>query len=155
MRWHTPPLSSGVVSLVAGLVIALDSAEKAFLRRSLDEPVWLAPGFQVRVTSGHDATAGLLSCASATVAATAAALLVVSQLSAGRNPRPAAIGLVVGGLLSNVVDWLGDGRVTEFIQPPGWPAFNYGDAGVAAGVVWLSWAALTTRRPQLSTAKRR
>ena len=155
VRAHADRPSSTVVALVAGLVIAIDTAEKAFLVRPRGEALWLAPGLYVRVTSEPGAAVGLLSCGTATVAAAAAAVVIVSQLAVGRTQwRPAALGLVVGGLLSNVIDSLGDGRVTEFIQPPAWSAFNYGDVALTVGAVWLSCAALRCRRRRYQPTRR-
>ena len=143
-----------MTAVVAGIVIAVDTAEKAFLRQSFDGTDWLAPGLNVGVRSDHDATVGVLSCTSATVAATAAVVLIVLHLTVGREGQPVAMGFVIGGLIDNVVDALGDGRVTEYLQPSSGPAFNYGDVAVALGVGWLSWSAARSLRPWLKPAQR-
>ena len=151
-RTHPTSFNIGTAA-IAAFVIAIDSAEKAYLRRSFDGNDWLAPGLNVGIKSNHDATVGVLSCTSATVAATAAVVLIALHLTFGRADQPAAMGFVIGGLMTNVVDALGDGRVSEYIQPSGWPAFNYGDVAVALGVGWLSWSALRSLRLRLKPAR--
>ena len=43
----------------------------------------------------------------------------------GRSALP--VGLLAGGAIGNLIDRVRDGRVTDFIDPPGWPAFNVAD----------------------------
>lgn len=49
-----------------------------------------------------------------------------------------ALGLVVGGALGNIVDRLNHGAVTDFLDfhlaGYHWPAFNFADVGIVAGV---------------------
>ncbi len=48
-------------------------------------------------------------------------------------------GLLIGGALSNILDRLRDGSVTDFIKLPlGWPPFNLADASITIGVVMLA-----------------
>ncbi len=48
-------------------------------------------------------------------------------------------GLLLGGALSNILDRLRDGSVTDFIKLPlGWPPFNVADAAITVGVVILA-----------------
>ena len=46
-------------------------------------------------------------------------------------------GLLLGGALGNIIDRLRDGAVTDFIKVPIWPAFNFADVAITAGVVAL------------------
>ena len=52
-----------------------------------------------------------------------------------------ALGLVIGGALSNVIDRLYWGKVADFfdfhVAGYSWPAFNVSDSGVVIGVVLL------------------
>ena len=50
-----------------------------------------------------------------------------------------ATGLLLGGALGNLLDRARDGAVTDFIDPPLWPAFNVADTCVVVGVLILLW----------------
>jgi signal peptidase II len=50
---------------------------------------------------------------------------------------PVALGLLVGGSVSNLVDRVRQGFVTDFIHVPHWPAFNLADVFVVTGVAAL------------------
>ena len=55
-----------------------------------------------------------------------------------RHPvLPVALGLLVGGALSNLIDRVRLGHVTDFLDPPYWPAFNLADTFICAGVAIL------------------
>ncbi len=48
-------------------------------------------------------------------------------------------GLLLGGALSNILDRVRDGSVTDFIKLPlGWPPFNLADASITVGVIILA-----------------
>jgi signal peptidase II len=55
----------------------------------------------------------------------------------------AGVGLLVGGALGNLIDRIRIDAVTDFIDPPLWPAFNVADVAITAGVVVLALAALS------------
>lgn len=58
--------------------------------------------------------------------------------SGARNPYlPVALGLLVGGSLSNLADRIRQGYVTDFIAPLHWPTFNLGDTFITIGVIAL------------------
>ena len=55
--------------------------------------------------------------------------------SARRHPLlPVAVGLVLGGSISNLVDRLRLGHVTDFLDFDYWPAFNLADTFIVVGV---------------------
>ena len=56
------------------------------------------------------------------------------------------VGLLAGGAIGNLVDRIRDGAVTDFIDPPLWPAFNLADVAITAGVVVIALTALRDRR---------
>jgi signal peptidase II len=71
--------------------------------------------------------------------------------SGARHPvLPAGLGLVIGGSLSNLVDRVRLGYVTDFIDFGWWPAFNLADSFIVIGVAMLVIAALVDRRPERS-----
>jgi signal peptidase II len=56
-------------------------------------------------------------------------------------------GLLLGGALSNILDRVRDGSVTDFIKLPlGWPPFNLADAAITVGVVILALVVETGAR---------
>lgn len=58
--------------------------------------------------------------------------------SGRRHPLlPVALGLLLGGSLSNLVDRIRLGYVTDFIDFDYWPAFNLADTFIVAGVALL------------------
>jgi signal peptidase II len=58
--------------------------------------------------------------------------------SGARHPvLPAALGLLVGGSLSNLVDRIRLHHVTDFIDLGWWPAFNLADSFIVIGVAIL------------------
>ena len=64
-----------------------------------------------------------------------AALVVFFARSARRHPLlPVAVGFVLGGSVSNLVDRLRLGHVTDFLDLDYWPAFNLADTFIVVGV---------------------
>ena len=62
---------------------------------------------------------------------------------------PAALGLVIGGSLANLVDRVRLGHVTDFLDLRYWPAFNLADIFIVVGVAVLFTALLRSdRRPR-------
>ena len=59
---------------------------------------------------------------------------------------PAALGLLIGGSLSNLVDRIRLGHVTDFIDLRWWPAFNLADSFIVVGVVILLVAMIVADR---------
>ena len=50
------------------------------------------------------------------------------------NVQSVGFGLIIGGAIANIVDRLGDGLVTDFIQVGFWPVFNVADSCITVGV---------------------
>ena len=50
------------------------------------------------------------------------------------TPYALAFGLILGGGLANVIDRLGDGLVTDFLQVGNFPIFNVADSCITVGV---------------------
>ena len=68
------------------------------------------------------------------------ALGVVTYLFAQDPGRPGmwvASGLLAGGAVGNLIDRVGAGHVTDFIELPPWPPFNVADVCITFGVVLL------------------
>ena len=134
---------------VAALVVALDQASKGILRGALEngEHRDLILGFELSHVTNSGIAFGALegSAEGLVLAVTAAALaLIVGWFIAAGDRRGMwlGVGLVVGGALGNLIDRVRIDGVTDFIDPPYWPAFNVADVAITAGVVVLALAAL-------------
>ena len=62
---------------------------------------------------------------------------------AGERLLPAALSLILGGALGNVIDRLRFGAVVDFLDfhvaGYHWPAFNVADSAITVGVVLMLW----------------
>jgi signal peptidase II len=74
-------------------------------------------------------------------------MLVYFARSGTRHPvLPVALGLVIGGSVSNLFDRVRLGYVTDFLDFRWWPAFNLADSFIVIGVVILLGALLSAER---------
>lgn len=74
-------------------------------------------------------------------------MLAFFARSGARHPViPAALGLLLGGSVSNLVDRVRLGYVTDFIDFGWWPAFNLADSFIVCGVILLIVAAFVSDR---------
>jgi signal peptidase II len=129
---------------VAGVVVAIDQVSKAAIVSGLapGERVDLALGFDLERVANSGVAFGLLENAAdgIVLAVTLAALALVLGWFATNPARPGlwlGVGMLSGGALGNLADRIRDGAVTDFIDPPLWPAFNLADIAITAGVVIL------------------
>jgi signal peptidase II len=78
-------------------------------------------------------------------------MLVFFARSGSRHPvLPVALGLVIGGSVSNLIDRVRLGRVTDFRDLKFWPAFNLADSFIVVGVAILLLALVAADRPARS-----
>jgi signal peptidase II len=69
--------------------------------------------------------------------------------SGSRHPvLPAALGLLIGGSVSNLTDRLRLGHVTDFLDFSWWPAFNLADTFICVGVAILLVTLVLADRPR-------
>jgi signal peptidase II len=136
------------VLFVAGIVVMLDQATKAIVSDSLapGERVSLVLGIDLAHVTNRGIAFGLFGDGGdAVLVVTAAALAVVLAWFARDPGRPGlwlAVGLLVGGALGNLADRVREDAVTDFIDPPLWPAFNVADIAITAGALVLVLSAL-------------
>ena len=134
--------------IVAGIVVAADQAAKWAVVTSLapGERISLALGFHLDVVANRGVAFGFLGDGGAVVVAITAAALVLVLLWFARDPaRPGmwlAVGLLAGGALGNLADRARVGAVTDFVDPPLWPAFNLADVAITVGAATLVLIAL-------------
>jgi signal peptidase II len=138
---------------VAGAAIAADQATKAIVSSSLalGESVDVIGPLSIHHVQNSGIAFGLFPTAtSGVIVLTAIAvtwMLVFFARSGGRHPiLPVALGLLLGGSLSNLIDRVRLGHVTDFLDFRFWPAFNLADAFIVAGVAVLIGALLLADR---------
>ena len=131
-------LGLGLVALAAA---AGDQLTKAIVssRLGLGEAVDVVGPFTIHHVRNTGIAFGLFSDATSIVIALTAiaitALVVFFARSARRHPLlPVAVGFVLGGSISNLVDRLRLGHVTDFLDLDYWPAFNLADTFIVVGV---------------------
>ena len=126
-------------------VVVLDQAAKALVEARM------APGEHVEVLgSAVGLTLSYNSGVAFGLASGGGWLLVAFSLLTlafvgalfARNPtRPGmwvAVGLLAGGALGNLIDRIGSGEVTDYIDVLAWPAFNLADAAITVGIAVLA-----------------
>lgn len=75
-------------------------------------------------------------------------MLAYFARSGARHPvLPVGLGLVIAGSLSNLVDRIRLGHVTDFLDIGAWPAFNLADTFIVVGVAVLVAMLVAADRP--------
>ena len=135
--WHQW-LSLAAVAL-AGL--GADQLTKAIVTTRLDlgDQVHVAGPFSIHHVTNSGIAFGLFASATPIVilltALAVAWMLYFFARSGSRHPvLPVALGLVIGGSLSNLLDRVRLGYVTDFLDLRYWPAFNLADSFIVIGV---------------------
>jgi signal peptidase II len=138
---------------VAGAAVAADQVTKAIVSSSLSlgEAVDVVGPLSIHHVQNSGIAFGLFATATAgVIVLTAVAvtwMLVFFARSGGRHPiLPVALGLLLGGSISNLVDRVRLGHVTDFLDLSYWPAFNLADSFIVAGVGVLIGALLLADR---------
>ena len=119
--------------------------------------------FWIRHVQNSGIAFGLFSSATAIVIVLTTVavgwMLIFFARSGARHPAlPVALGLLIGGSVSNLVDRVRLGYVTDFLDLRWWPAFNLADASIVVGVAVLLGSLLLAdrsprRRADASTAR--
>ena len=146
--------------LVASAVIVLDQATKWWVVTIFMDPprvvdVW--PFFNVVMVWNRGVTFGFLGdtpywgqWALVGLSLAIVAILLLWLRRAETKWRAAAIGLIIGGSLGNVIDRVHYGAVADFLDfhvaGYHWPAFNFADAAITVGVAIMFFDALFKRK---------
>ncbi|HEY8368490.1 MAG TPA: signal peptidase II [Thermodesulfobacteriota bacterium] len=150
--------------VVSAAVVVLDLATKALVeaRIPLHHAVPVVDGlFSLVHVRNTGAAFSLLAEAPAAlrvplfvaiaVAAVAAVLALLRKLDDRQRLLTAALALVLGGAIGNLVDRLRYGAVVDFLlvywRDWHWPAFNVADSAISVGVVVLLWTMTFGRDP--------
>jgi len=135
---------------IAIAIIALDQIAKALIRGELvpGERTDLALGIDLTRVRNSGIAFGLFSDGgdALVVGFTAVALGLILTWFTLDTLRPGlwvGVGLLTGGAIGNLADRIIDGAVTDFIDPPLWPAFNVADIAITAGVFVIALSAMT------------
>jgi signal peptidase II len=154
--WHWMSLF-----IVAGAALAADQLTKFVVASALtiDDGIKVVGPLSIHHVRNSGIAFGLFaSRTSAVILLTTfavGAMIVFYARSAQRHPfLPVALGLVLGGSLSNLVDRVRVGYVTDFIDFRWWPAFNLADSFIVVGVglLFLSFVAADRTSPRVGAA---
>jgi signal peptidase II len=143
---------------VAAAVVAADQISKAIVRGSVSqtERIRLFPGLDLVNTRNTGVAFGFFSGGGVLVIVVAAlALVALLAFFATHAERPLVwlpTGLLIGGAAGNLIDRAAEGSVTDFLDPPYWPAFNLADAAITIGVLTLLY--VIEGPPSRGTARR-
>lgn len=143
-RFRPEALSWATLATVAAAIVVVDRVTKDAISDRLiygSDHRLLGP-LSLTHTSNSGIAFGLFATRTGLVAlvglAVVAAMLTFFARVGGDDRRLGpAFGLLVGGSLGNLLDRLRFGRVTDFIEMRFWPAFNFADVFIVAGVVIL------------------
>jgi signal peptidase II len=137
------PAARGWIRAIAlgVLVVAVDQASKAIAADALGpgERIDIVLGFELADVRNRGIAFGLLADGQAlVVGVTAVALVLIAGYFALNPSRPGlwiGVGLLSGGAVGNLIDRVRADEVTDFIDPPLWPAFNVADIAIVVGIL--------------------
>jgi signal peptidase II len=129
---------------VAGAALLADQLTKQLVtsRVALGDQVDVLGVFSIHRVENSGIAFGLFPTATAAVIALTGLvvgwMLLFFARSGARHPvLPVGLGLVLGGSISNLLDRVRLGAVTDFLDIGFWPAFNLADSFIVVGVVVL------------------
>jgi signal peptidase II len=130
---------------VGAAVVALDQVVKAIVVATMapGERTELALGFELVRVSNSGIAFGFLDEGGEglVLGITLAALALVLAWFVFDSARPGqwlGVGLLVGGAIGNLIDRVRLDAVTDFFDPPLWPAFNIADVAITLGVITIA-----------------
>jgi len=138
--------------LVSAVIVVLDLWTKEIATQSLTlyRPVELTSWLNMTLAHNYGAAFSFLSDAGGWqrwlftgLASVVTVILIVwlFRLPAREKLTAAALGLIIGGAVGNLVDRINHGYVVDFIdvfyRDWHWPAFNLADSAITGGVILL------------------
>jgi signal peptidase II len=134
---------AGLLSVSAAVVVA-DQITKNLIERdvALGQSHQVLPFLDITHVRNTGIAFGIfpgrLEVISLLTAAAVVWMLVHFARSGSRHVLfPAALGLLIGGSVSNLADRVRNGFVTDFIHISHWPTFNLADTFIVVGVAML------------------
>jgi signal peptidase II len=147
------PRHWAALAAIAGAAIVADQLTKHIVASQLwlDENVDVMGPFSIHHVQNSGIAFGLFSQATGVVIVltlVAVAWMIVYFFRSGaRHPLlPVAVGLLIGGSVSNLADRVRLGHVTDFLDLRYWPAFNLADSFIVIGVAILLGALVAADR---------
>jgi signal peptidase II len=138
---------------VGSAAIIADQLTKAIVTGRLDlgDEVHVVGPFSLHHVTNSGIAFGLFASATSIVilltSLAVAWMLYFFARSGARHPvLPVALGLVIGGSVSNLIDRVRLGHVTDFLDVRYWPAFNLADTFIVVGVAALLLALVLSDR---------
>lgn len=135
-----------ITVVVAGVVVVVDQVATSWaVHRLAQGPIHVLGPLDLQLQVNTGSAFGLAQGWAPVIGALAVVVVVVmiaASRRAGSDGMAAAIGLVVGGALGNLVDRIFrhyHGGVVDFIALHFWPTFNVADACITVGVVLVAW----------------
>jgi signal peptidase II len=158
-------LAAGAAQWLALLVVALaavvaDQATKAVVAGTLPlyDRVDLVGPFSVHHVRNSGIAFGLFASSTSVVIALTSLAVIAMLVFFGRSGKrhhllPVALGLILGGSVSNLVDRVRLGYVTDFLDFDYWPAFNLADTFIVVGVglLFVSFVHADRTSPRVGT----
>jgi signal peptidase II len=143
-RLAASPAQWAALGAIVAAAVGADQLTKHIVSSelALDEGVRILGPFWIRHVENPGIAFGLFASAT-TIVILLTALAVTWMLayfgrSGARHPvLPVALGLVMGGSLSNLLDRVRLGYVVDFLDPRFGPAFNLADSFIVVGVAIL------------------
>jgi signal peptidase II len=135
---------AGLAAVAIAAIVADQVTKRAIERRlALDESHRVLPFLSITHVRNNGIAFGIFPGRLAVVSiltAVAVVWMLVHFARAGSRHVlfPVALGLLVGGSVSNLADRVRDGHVTDFIHISHWPTFNLADSFIVIGVALLA-----------------
>jgi signal peptidase II len=143
------------LAAVALAALAADQLTKAIVTSelALNESAQVVGPFSIHHVQNSGIAFGFFASAtSLVILLTGVAVVWMIYFFARSGSRhavlPVALGLVIGGSVSNLVDRVRLGHVTDFLDFTYWPAFNLADTFIVVGVAILLLALVAADRHQ-------
>jgi signal peptidase II len=141
----------GIYLLWSSIILVLDQASKLFMIALLASPpsiIPVTPFFNLTLGFNRGVSFGLLNdlgswgpIVLSSLAVVIVGFLLVWLWKSERAIDGAAISLIIGGALGNLLDRIRVGAVTDFLDffigVYHWPAFNLADTGIFTGAALL------------------
>lgn len=150
------------LGLVAGAAVVADQLTKQVVASelALGDAVEILGPFSIHHVHNSGIAFGLFPSATGLVigltSVAVGAMLVFFARSGRRHPVfPVALGLILGGAASNLVDRVRLGHVTDFLDFDYWPSFNLADTFIVVGVglLFLSLVAADRTSPRIGSSQ--
>jgi len=134
---------AGLLAVVAAVVAADQLTKRLIVRElSLGETHRVVPGIEITHLRNTGIAFGIFPGRLEVITLLTAVAVVWMfghfARAGARHPLfPVALGLLIGGSVSNLVDRIRNGYVTDFIHITHWPTFNLADTFIVVGVALL------------------